>query len=117
MQYGTLTNLMTAMYRTMCQYIPNRKIPYRGADGMSTAEWKGLLRPDQHHDIYLDEDSVKPLSDAVIKKMAPELMKTGVLSTKRGLEILNFPGAEEIATEQKEQLELQALARTKGAKK
>lgn len=117
LQYFTLSNLASAMYHTMCRYIPSRIIPYRGSEGMTTAEWKGILRPDQHHELLLDEDSVKPLSDAVVKKMAPELMKTGVLSTKRGLELLSFPDADQIAEEQKQQLELQALARTKGAKK
>jgi hypothetical protein len=117
LQYFSLSLLATAMYRTMAKYIPRRQIPFRSPSGMVSAEWKGILRPDSHHDLYLDEDSVQPLSDAVIRKMAPELMKTGVLNTQRGLEILKFPGADEIAKEQKEQLELQALARVKGAKK
>jgi hypothetical protein len=49
--------------------------------------------------------------------MTPDLMKTGIVSTERGLSTLGYPGAEEIAKEQKEQLELAALARVKGAKK
>lgn len=117
LQYFSLSLLSTAMYRTMAKFISRRSIPYRAADGMTTAEWKGTLRPDTHHEIYLDAASVQPLSDAIVRKMAPELMKTGVLSTKRGLELLNFPGADQIADEQKEQLELQALAKVKGAKR
>lgn len=117
MQYASLQNLATAMYHTMARYIPKRKIPFKGDEGMDTAEWQGILRPDTHHDLYLDEDSVQPLSDAVIKKMVPELMKTGILNTRRGLEALNFPGAEDIAKEQRETQELAALAKIKGAKK
>lgn len=117
LQYATLSNLATAMYQTMCRYIPKRNMPFHGPEGMTTIEWQGILRPDQHHELYLDEDSVKPLSDAVIKKMLPELMKTGVVNTKRGLEMLNFPGADEVAEEQKQQQELAALAKVRGAKK
>lgn len=117
LQYATLSNLASAMYQTMCRYIPRRIMPYRGPEGMTTAEWQGILRPDQHHELYLDEDSVRPLSDAIVKKLAPELMKTGVLNTKRGLEILNFPDADMISQEQKEQQELAALAKVRQAKK
>ena len=75
-----------------------------------------MIRPDQY-DVLLDEASIRPLSEAVVRRMTPDLMKTGIVATERGLRTLGYPGAEEIAEEQKHNLELQALGRVKGGKK
>lgn len=115
-QSFTISQLASCMFYTMGRYMGRRSIPYRSTNGMEVAQWKGILRPDQY-DFMLDETSIEPLSDAVIRKMVPELMKTGVLSTKRGLEALNFPHADEVAEEQRQNLELAALAKVRGAKK
>jgi hypothetical protein len=103
-------------FYTMGRYKRRQNMPFRGATGIEMAEWEGVIRPDEY-DVLLDEASIRPLSDAVVRRMTPDLMKTGIVSTERGLSTLGYPGAEEIAKEQKEQLELAALARVKGAKK
>jgi len=46
----------------------------------------------------------------------PDLMKAGVLNTERALQVLGVPHAEQIATEHRQNLELQALSRTRGGK-
>lgn len=89
--------------------------------GMETVEWKPLDyamqgQPD-NYDVTLDEASVQPLSQAVLRKMVPELMKNQILSTRRGLQMLNFPHAEEIAQEHEQEMALQALARAKGTRR
>lgn len=83
---------------------------------MDVVEWEGILDP-HDYDLILDEDSIQPLSEVALRRMVPELMKTGILNTERGLSILGIPHAEKIAQEQRQTLELQALARTRGAKK
>jgi len=112
---GTLQMLGEFMFYTMGRYMRRQHMPLRGNDGIEMAEWQGLIRPDQY-DVMLDEGSIRPMSDAVIRRLTPELMKTGIVATERGLRTLGYPGAEEIAEEQRHNLELQALARTKGKK-
>jgi hypothetical protein len=113
---GTLQMLGEFMFYTMGRYMGRQNMPLRGNDGVEMAEWQGLIRPDQY-DVMLDEASIRPLSNAVVRKMTPDLMKTGIVATERGLRTLGYPGAEEIAEEQRHNLELQALGRVKGGKK
>jgi hypothetical protein len=109
---GTLQMLGEFMFYTMGRYMQRQNMPLRGNDGFEMAEWQGLIRPDQY-DVMLDEASIRPMSEAVIRRMTPELMKTGIVATERGLRTLGYPGAEEIAEEQRHNLELQALSKVK----
>lgn len=112
---GTCQMLGEWMFRMMAMYIGRQNLPLRGADGIEMAEWQGQIRPDKY-EVLLDEGSIRPLSESVVRRMTPELMKTGIVATGRGLRTLGYPGADEIAQEQKEQLELKALAAVKGRK-
>lgn len=112
----TVQRMAEFFFYTMGRYAGRQTLPFRGADGIEAAQWEPLQRPDQY-DVLLDEASIRPLSESVVRRMTPELMKTGIVATERGLRTLGYPGAEEIAQEQKEQLELQALAKVKGAKR
>lgn len=103
-------------FDTMALYMPALSMPYRGPDGMENVSWPGRDKPDKYN-VMLDEASIRPLSESVIRRMTPDLMKTGVVSTERGLKTMGYPDAEGIAAEQKEQLELAALAKVKGGKK
>lgn len=113
---NTLQMLGEFMFGVMGRYMGRQNLPLRGVNGIEMAEWQGLIRPDQY-DVLLDEASIRPLSDSVIRRMTPELMKTGIVATERGLRTLGYPGAEEIAEEQKSNLELAALAKTRGNRK
>lgn len=89
--------------------------------GDEMIEWKPLDyamqgRPDSY-EVELDEASVAPLSQAVLRKMVPELMKNNILGTRRGLHMLDFPHADEIAKEHEQEMALQALARSKGTRR
>lgn len=112
----TCSNLGDFIFKTMGKFCSKQTLPFRSTDGIDIAKWEGIFRPDQY-DIMLDETSIRPLSEAIVRKMTPELMKTGIVSTERGLRAIGYPNAEEIAKEQKENLELQALAKVRGAKK
>lgn len=90
-------------------------------EGRKPVEWKPLDylmqgRPDIF-DVEVDEASIQPLSQTVLRKMAPELMKAKILSVRRGLNMLNFPHAEEIAREHEQEMALEALSRAKGVRR
>lgn len=105
----------SGMFYTMGRYVDRYRMPFRGDKGMETALWEGILDP-HNYDLLLDEDSIQPLSEVALRRMVPDLMKTGILNTERGLQILGIPHAEKIAEEHRQTLELQALARLKGRK-
>jgi hypothetical protein len=109
-------------YYTMCRFytaVRTNLVP--SDEGRKPVEWKPLDylmqgRPDMF-DVEVDEASIQPLSQTVLRKMAPELMKAKILSVRRGLNMLNFPHAEEIAREHEQEMALEALSRAKGVRR
>jgi hypothetical protein len=67
--------------------------------------------------LALDQASVRPLSEAVIRKLTPGLMEKGIIGPERGLRTLGYPAPAEIAQEQQTQQALQALAKVRSGKK
>lgn len=116
LQSSTVSQLANCMFDTMGRYMGRYSMPFRGDKSTDIVEWEGILDP-HDYDLMMDEDSVTPLSEVALRRMVPELMKTGILNTERGLTMLGVPHADKIALEQKENLELQALARVKSGKK
>ena len=104
------------MFYTMARYYRRQSMPLRGDHGMETIEWESVPRPDEY-DVYLDESSIRPMSQAIIRKIAPELAKIGKIDDLTLLESLDFPDAGGIAERNQRQLELMALSKTKGNKK
>lgn len=109
-------------FYTMCRFYTQRRVNLIATDeGRKPVEWKPLDylmqgRPDAY-DVEVDEASIQPLSQTVLRKMAPELMKAKILSVRRGLNMLNFPHAEEIAQEHEQEMALEALSRAKGVRR
>lgn len=103
-------------FDTMCKYQQQATLPYRGPEGITLAAWQGQVDPTTF-DVALDEASVRPLSEAVIRKITPDLMKSGVVGPERGLRTLGYPDPEGIAQEQQEQQALAALAKVRSGKK
>lgn len=116
LQSFSISQLANGMFDTMGRYLGRFSLPFRGDKSTDVVEWEGILDP-HDYDLMLDEDSIQPLSEIALRRMVPDLMKTGVLNTERGLQMLGIPHAEKIAEEQKEQLQLQALARVMKGKK
>jgi len=116
LQSFTISQLSTCMFYTMGRYMNRFSMPFRGDKSTDIVKWEGILDP-HDYDLMLDEDSIQPLSEIALRRMVPDLMKTGVLNTERGLQMLGIPNAEKIALEQKEQQQLAALARVKNGKK
>jgi hypothetical protein len=109
-------------FYTMARFYTQKRTNLIKTDeGRKPVEWKPLDygmqgRPDVF-DVEIDEASIQPLSNTVLRKMVPELMKSKVLSVRRGLNMLNFPHAEEIAKEHEQEMALEALSRAKGVRR
>lgn len=118
--YFSIDMLAKLYYYSMCRFYTQKRMSFN-KDTSEPIEWKPLElgmqgKPDAH-DVEVDEASVTPLSQAVLRKMVPELMKNKVLSVRRGLQMLDFPHADEVAKEHEQELALEALARAKGTRR
>jgi len=103
-------------FDTMCRYQTKTTLPYRGPEGITLAAWNGQVDP-ATYDVALDEASVRPLSEAMVRKVTPDLMKSGVVGPERGLRTLGYPDPEGIAQEQQTSQALAALAKVRSGRK
>lgn len=111
-----LQKLAELMFYTVARYQNRMKVPYTDPKtGMSLVDWTSVARPDQY-DVFLDPASVRPMSQAALRRLAPELAKSGALPVDRMLQLLGVPHADEIAKESQTQLALRALANAGNAK-
>jgi hypothetical protein len=103
-------------FDTMCKYQAKTTLAYKGPDGITLAAWNGQVDPSTY-DLALDDASVRPLSEAIVRKITPDLMKSGVVGTERGLRTLGYPDPEGISNEQKTEQALAALAKVRSGRK
>ena len=103
-------------FDSMCKYQQKTTLPYRGPEGITLAAWNGQIDPSTY-DLALDDASVRPLSEAIVRKITPDLMKAGVVGPERGLRTLGYPDPEGIAKEQETSQALAALAKVKSGRK
>ena len=108
--------LAELIFYTMARYYRSQSMFTKTAEGYDEVKWLETNRPDQF-DLELDAASILPFSQAMLRKMAPELRKAGLLDVHTTLDTLEFPDAEKIASNLEQEVALQALAKTKGAKK
>lgn len=104
------------MFYTMLRYSPSQSMFMKTSKGYEPVKWEATNRPDQY-DFELDDASILPFSQAMLRKMAPELRKAGLLDVHTTLDTLEFPDAEKIASHIEQEQALAALAKTKGARK
>jgi hypothetical protein len=112
----TAESIGTFFFDAMCKYQTKTVLPYQGAEALTLASWAGQIDPDNFN-LALDQASVRPLSEAVVRKLTPDLMKEGIIGTERGLRTLGYPDAQGVASEQQTQQALQALAKIRSGKK
>jgi hypothetical protein len=103
-------------FDSMCRYQQKTTLPYRGPEGITLAAWNGQIDPSTY-DLALDDASVRPLSEAIVRKITPDLMKAGVVGPERGLRTLGYPDPEGIAKEQETSQALAALAKVRSGRK
>jgi hypothetical protein len=76
------------------------------------AAWHPIDSLDEY-DMYLDEGSMQVLSSTALRSVVGALAKSGMLPTEFVLEQFGVPGAKEIAEQNMQEKELQALSKLK----
>jgi hypothetical protein len=115
----SIQRLAELFYYTMVKfYRSKRRVIHDGEGGHELVSWNPAsiehqARPDLY-ELNLDPASIMPLSQAVVKRMVPELLKNKGISLRRGLKLLDFPHAEDTAREREQEMALEALARARG---
>jgi len=104
------------MFYTMARYFRKQSMYVKGSQGYEIVNWTETTRPDQF-DFELEPESILPFSQAMLRRLMPELRKLGMMDVHTGLDIAGIPRAEEVAQNIEQEMALQALAKTKGARK
>jgi hypothetical protein len=112
----TVESIGTFYFDCMCKFQAKSNLAYKGPEGITLASWDGMVDPSTY-DLALDDASVRPLSEAIVRKITPSLMEKGIVGPERGLRTLGYPDPEGIAQEQQTQQALQALAKVRSGKK
>ena len=112
----TAESIGTFYFDCMCKFQSKSTLAYRGPEGITLASWDGQIDPTTF-DLALDDASVRPLSEAVTRKLTPGLMEKGIIGTERGLRTLGYPDPEGVSSEQKTEQALQALAKVRSGRK
>lgn len=82
-------------------YTNNKQFPIFKADAENNgANWSPIESKQMPlFDVHLDPASVRPISSTALRMMVPGLRSAGLIDTKTSLEMLEVPGADEIAQE------------------
>jgi hypothetical protein len=112
----TFQRIAEFMYYTMCRYYRPQNLSLRGDHDVESVEWKLAPRPDQY-DVLLDSASIRALSQGMVQRMIPDLLKLGAVDKRTALEQLEFPDAGAVAERIERAEELAALARTRGVRR
>jgi hypothetical protein len=100
--------LGAGMAYAMIEFLPDQVIPVKDSDGFSTLDWK---KPDsQDQEMFLDPGAFHTQSQAIVRKIAADLMARGIIPVGQGLEMLGFPNAEKIGKESEEKAALAAIS-------
>lgn len=99
------------IFEIMCAFPVNGSFPTFGEE-FRMVEWHPTDAADEWN-IHLDPGSIRPVSGAMMRKMVPGLKQMNMLDTRTALEMLDIPGAQEIADNVEAEKILEALARVK----
>jgi hypothetical protein len=79
-------------------------------ESFAMQKWDDISGEADNYNVYLDPGSIRPMSGAALKMMVPQLRQLGLLDTQTALEIVDVPGAAEIASNLRTEQQLAALA-------
>lgn len=85
---------------------------FGGQDQFSMIKWEEINEPEDFG-VHLDPGSIRPISGQALRRMVPQLKQLGLLDSRTALEMLDIPGAPEIADNVEAERALEALARVK----
>lgn len=107
----TVQRLSERLFELMAVFPVQGSFPTFGEE-FKMVEWHPIDNPSEWN-IYLDPGSIRPISMTALRKLVPSLKQMGMLDTRTALEMMDIPGAAEIADNIEAENALQALARVK----
>ena len=114
--YQSVQRAVAMIFARMGQfYSTPRHLVFPDQGDLKSIKWEPVPKPEEYT-VHVDESSFQVRSKTMMQRLAIGLAKMNKLPDARLLKILEFPDADAIAKELKEQLMLQALARQKQPK-
>lgn len=100
----SVQRLAELMFRMMAKFYVHDEVFYTAAEqfdqqsaDQQPASWNSLKGVYDEHEIQIDPASIKPVSQAALRSIVPELRQLGLIDPKTALELLEVPDAERIA--------------------
>jgi hypothetical protein len=117
----SIQDVAEIVYFTMCAYLQDaQRFPSLSTGqfmidrDLEFSEWEPVDTKDMdEQEIYLDEGSLRPISQMAFQKFVMGLRQGGMISNRKALEWLEVPDHEQVADEVENEQKLAALAKTK----
>ncbi len=110
----SVQNLSELVFYTMARYYDDYRFPkFDNKGGTSFITWSSIATIYDDYDIYLDPASTQAVSASSMRRLVLALLDKGHLPLKFALEMLDIPGADEIAEATEQQNQLAALTKLK----
>lgn len=102
-------------YNMMRYYTQGRSFPgFGGPQGLDMVPWKPSTGDwESAYEVFLEPGSIRPLSASYLRSLVTALLDKGKVPLEFALNMLDLPGADEIAEQQREELELAAISKTR----
>lgn len=106
--------LAETVFYNMMRYYRDASFPGFANGEIDMAKWTPAPGNwESVYDVYVDPSSIKPLSASYLRSLVSILMDKGKVPASYALKLLDVPNAEEIAEEQRQEMELAALTKLK----
>ena len=109
----SIQRIVEGMFYMMCRFAGQRSMLMPGTAKGEVATWPGRISPDEL-EMTIDESSIEPLSQTIIRKIAPDLAAKGIIPKSALLDAIGWPAAQEVAEAADREAALAALAKVRG---
>lgn len=117
----SIQDVAEMVYRMMCAYIvepldfvKERYFPNFSREDLEFSTWNPMpAKESENTDLYMDEFSLKPISQTAFQKFVMGLRSAGMIDNKHALEWLEIPEADEISDAIEDEQKLAALSKVK----
>jgi hypothetical protein len=111
----SVQDLAEMVFYTMARYYNDYRFPRfdNGRNEPDLITWSSIATTYDNYDVYLDPASVYAVSASAMRRLVLALLDKGHLPLKFALEMLDIPGADEMAEAQEQSMQLAALTKLK----
>jgi hypothetical protein len=117
----SIQDIAEIVYFSMCAFLQDsQRFPSPGPNDfmlgrdMEFSQWDPVKREElDEHEIYMDEASLRPISQMAFQKFVMGLRQGGMISNRKALEWMEVPDWEAVAEEVENEQKLAALAKVK----